>query len=174
MVPYVGQIMQIGCQFVPLGFLPCDGALYPISDYTILYALIGTTYGGDGASTFAVPNLIGRVAIHAGKAASGNVYGLGQWGGTADVTLTAQQIPTHGHTLNVVTGNGTGTGTPGSQAYIADEVDRSDAYASSTGSQITMDGSIASGGGSEPHSNMQPVVANLFCIAYVGIFPNQT
>ena len=172
MDPYVGQIIQIGCGFAPQGFLPCDGTLFPISDFDALFTLIGTTYGGDGVTTFAVPDLTGRVPIHAGRAPSGTPYNLGQTGGTAGVMLTVQQIPAHGHSLNVVTGKGSGTATPSAQACVADEIDRKDAYSATTGSLTTMNGSIAPTGGSNAHNNMQPVVANLFCIAYIGLYPS--
>lgn len=171
MNPYVGQILQFCFGYAPEGFLACDGSLVSISQYDALYSVIGTTYGGDGNTTFALPNLIGRAPISQGVSPSGTSYVLGQTGGTASVTLNSQQLPSHGHQLNVVTGNSGGTGTPGSQVFVADEVGRNDAYAPGTSSLITMNGSVGSYGGNGPHSNVQPVLAILFCIAWSGIYP---
>src|SRR3954453_6845221 len=96
--PYIGEIRLFGGNFAPAGWAFCDGSTLPISEYDTLFNLIGTTYGGDGQETFALPDLRGRVPVHQGTA-SGPTFQLGESGGTESVTLTAQQIPAHSHSL---------------------------------------------------------------------------
>ena len=103
--PYVGQIMCTGFNFNPVGWLPCDGSLLDISQYSTLFNLIGTTYGGDGQSTFAVPDLRGRAPMHIGSN-GGNAHTIGEVGGTEKVQLNTNQIPSHTHGVNEVNANG--------------------------------------------------------------------
>src|SRR5271167_3040206 len=97
--PYVGEIRMFGGNFAPAGWMTCDGQLLPISEYETLFNLIGTTYGGDGQSTFALPDLHGRVPVHMGTSFAGGTYTLAQTGGQQNVTLTTQQLPSHNHQL---------------------------------------------------------------------------
>src|SRR4051794_30703113 len=97
--PYVGEIRIIAGNFAPAGWMFCDGSLLPISENDTLFQLIGTTYGGDGQVTFALPDLRGRVPIHMGSAATGTTYNLGEMAGVEEVTLTTQQLPAHTHAL---------------------------------------------------------------------------
>lgn len=168
--PYVGEIRMFGGNFPPAGWMFCDGQLLPISENDTLFNLIGTTYGGDGLSTFALPNLQSRIPIHQGTLA-GNTYIIGETGGTEDVALSAQHIPNHTHPLLGSTANG-------SQASPKNNV-----LASSTGTQpyagfpVDTDmapTSISPAGGSQPHSNMQPYLCVSFIISLFGIYPSQT
>src|SRR5580698_8965242 len=97
--PYVGEIRMFGGNFAPFGWLFCDGSLVSIADYDVLYNLIGTTYGGNGQTTFGLPNLSSRIPIHAGQSQGTQLYQLGQTGGVETVTLNTNQIPAHAHTL---------------------------------------------------------------------------
>lgn len=171
---FVGQILQFGGNFVPVGYLPCDGRLVSISDYMELFNLIATTYGGDGQTTFGLPNLVGRVMIGAGAAASGTRYTVGQTGGAATVTLNATQSPSHGHALNVVNSGGSGTGQPGSTTYVASQTSNSQhsAYLAATPT-TTMGNSTSASGASQPHNNMQPVLPVIYGIAVYGVYPTQ-
>jgi microcystin-dependent protein len=163
--PYIGEIRLFAGNFAPVGWLFCDGTTLPISQYDVLFNLIGTTYGGDGQTTFALPDLRGRVPLH--QASSG--YTLGQQGGVETVTLIAQQMPQHTHTLQAT--NTTGTqGNPGGnllansqgpQPYIQENPDGN------------LNGqAISSSGGSQPHENMQSFLCINFIIATEGIFPS--
>ncbi|MDT4952498.1 MAG: hypothetical protein QOJ02_636 [Acidobacteriota bacterium] len=164
--PYVGEIRMFGGSFAPAGWMFCSGQLLPISENETLFNLIGTTYGGDGQSTFALPDLQSRVPIHFGGG-----FILAETGGAESVTLTTQQIPTHSHPFVATQGPGNQTSPEGSlvsnspsvQIYIADAPDS------------TMN-PAASGpdGGSQPHDNLQPYLAISFIISLFGIFPSQT
>jgi microcystin-dependent protein len=170
--PYVGEIRMFGGNFAPAGWMTCDGQLIPISENDTLFSLIGTTYGGDGQSTFALPNLHGRVPVHQGQGPGiGQNYTLAQTGGVPSVTLNTNQIPIHSHAMLCTTniagqqspsGNVLGQSTL-AQMYIAD----------STDSNLAAN-SIGPAGGSQPHDNMQPFLAITFIISLFGIFPSQT
>jgi microcystin-dependent protein len=163
--PYVGELRMFAGNFAPLGWQFCDGSLLSISENETLFQLIGTTYGGDGESTFAVPDLRGRIPLH-----QGNGFSLAETGGVETITLTASQIPSHSHTVqatNAVANKTSPTGnhlaTIGSNfLYLADAVTDD---TSST---------IASAGGSQAHSNMQPYLCLSLIISLFGIFPSQT
>ena len=169
--PYVGEIRMFGGNFAPAGWMFCAGQLLPISENETLFNLIGTTYGGDGQSTFALPDLRGRIPIHMGTG-GGATYVLAENGGVESVTLTAQQIPTHSHpflasadpanTLNAQnnTLSATATATPYVQGFPA-----TTPLAGQT---------IAPVGGSQPHTNFQPYLCISFIISLFGIFPSQT
>jgi microcystin-dependent protein len=167
--PYIGEIRMFGGNFPPAGWVFCEGQLLPISENDALFVLIGTTYGGDGESTFGVPNLQGRVPMHAGTGQDGITYTLGEQAGVEQVTLTVQQIPIHTHAAIASTslassqtpgGNVPATGT--GQIYT------------SASSPIQMNTqSISPVGGSQPHENMQPYLAINFIMSLFGIFPPQ-
>jgi microcystin-dependent protein len=168
--PYVGEIRMFGGSFAPVGWMFCDGQLLPISENETLFQLIGTTYGGDGESTFQLPNLQSRVPIHMGTNA-GQTFILAENGGVESVTLTTQQIPIHTHPLLGSTGNG-------AQANPANNVLASSTlvkpYAGETASAAMAATSISPVGGSQPHDNLQPYLCITFIISLFGIFPSPT
>jgi Microcystin-dependent protein len=164
--PYVGEIRMFGGNFAPAGWMFCEGQLLPISEYETLFNLIGTTYGGDGQSTFALPDLRGRLPIH-----FGNGFTLGETGGVEEVTLTASQIPAHSHPALVSSdaGNSSSTGVvlaSGQEKLVFSN----DATALVTASSA----SIGSVGGSQPHNNFMPYLCVDYIISLFGIFPSQT
>jgi len=163
-LPYVGEIRMFAGTFAPAGWMDCDGQLLPISGNETLFQLIGTTYGGDGQSTFALPDLRGRVPVHVG---AGIV--LGEQAGVESVTLTAQQIPahTHGHSASAspasTTGNPTGLTADAGTTLI---------YGADAPSIPLNAAAISTVGGSQPHDNMAPFLAVSYIISMFGIFPS--
>ena len=164
--PYVGEIRMFAGNFPPNGWMFCEGQLLPISEYDILFNLIGPTYGGDGQSTFALPDLRGRVPIHMGNGVS-----LAETGGVENVTLTTQQIPTHNHAL---LGSSAVANDPNPQNNVLGESSALSMYQSSTPTTPMAPQSIGSVGGSQPHYNFQPYLCVDFIISLFGIFPSQT
>src|SRR5579859_4038569 len=162
--PYVGEIRMFGGNFAPAGWMFCDGQLLPISEYETLFNLIGTTYGGDGQSTFALPDLRGRLPIHMG---SGFVQA--QNGGVESVTLSTNQIPAHTHPVLATTNPNTGS-LPGGN-YLASGPDIYDQNKPGT---ATMAPALSNVGGSQPHSNFQPYLCVSFILSLFGVFPSQT
>ena len=164
--PYVGEIRMFGGNFPPRGWLFCEGQLLDISLNETLFQLIGTTYGGDGLTTFALPDLRGRLPVH-----MGGTFVLAQKGGVESVTLTVQQIPVHTHPAQASSNNATTANaggnvlatTPTYTPYIAANVNTAMAASS-----------IAPAGGSQPHDNLQPFLCVNFIISLFGIFPSQT
>ncbi len=163
--PYVGEIRMFAGNFAPAGWMFCEGQLLPISENETLFQLIGTTYGGDGESTFALPDLRGRIPIH-----QGNGFILAETGGAEEITLTVNQIPAHSHPLLANNANAT-TNTPTANAL---SIAQGDVY--TTGfTPINMNANtIGSTGGSQPHSNLQPFLCVNFIISLFGIFPSPT
>lgn len=162
--PYVGEIRMFGGNFPPQGWEFCEGQLLPIAEYETLFVLIGTTYGGDGESTFALPDLRGRVPVHQGNGAT-----LADRGGLESVTLTVNQIPAHSHPLLASTGPGN-SNTPGGN--VTGESAAVKLYVSEAPSADFHPQALASTGGSQPHNNMQPFLCISFIISLFGIFPN--
>jgi microcystin-dependent protein len=163
--PYVGEIRMFAGNFAIAGWMFCEGQLLPISEYETLFNLIGTTYGGDGQNTFALPDLRGRVPIHFGSG-----FTLAETGGVETVTLTSSQTPSHAHPLIAAD-------TPGSHGTAKDGLlARGGAYhqAGVEMPQLMAANSIASTGGSQPHNNFQPYLCVDFIISLYGIFPSQT
>jgi microcystin-dependent protein len=161
--PYVGEIRMVGFNFAPVGWELCNGQLLDISEYSTLFELIGTTYGGDGKTTYALPNLQGRVPIH-----QGSDFEIGELAGSETVTLDLAEIPAHSHQLNAQTG-------AGNQQTPADGVWASSALKQfSTGSPTTsMDAVLQPSGGDQPHNNMPAFQCTSFIISLFGIFPSQ-
>ncbi|UOQ55655.1 tail fiber protein [Hymenobacter cellulosivorans] len=156
--------------FVPKGYARCDGQLLPISQNTALFALLGTTYGGDGKSTFALPNFNGCVAVGAGQGPGLSNYELGQTGGSATVALLDTELPAHQHTVALTYSTELGTlGSP-ENAYLASNGSGEPQYAA------TDTGYMASRatGTAAPHNNMQPYLTLVYCIAVQGIFPQRS
>jgi microcystin-dependent protein len=169
--PYVGEIRMFGGNFAPLNWAFCDGSLQSIADNTALFQLIGTTYGGDGQSTFALPDLRSRVPVHMGTGPGLSTYVLGQKSGTESVTLTLNQLPNHTHALNATTAAAT-TPTPSGSVVLGDNAGMK-LYTSKAPSAAT--GMVAAtAGGSQPHNNIMPYQAITFIISLFGIFPSQT
>jgi microcystin-dependent protein len=152
--------------------MTCDGQLLPISNYSTLFNLIGTTYGGDGQSTFALPKLTGRVPVHVGtNPGTGTNYVLGQVAGVQSVTLTVQQMPSHSHSVLADNNNAnTNQTTPSTNVY-GNATPTSLYSASSSGLNAMM--TLPSQGGSQPHDNMQPYLAVTFIISLFGVYPSQ-
>lgn len=163
----VGEIRLLPYQWVPAGWVPCDGQVYPIAQYQALYNVIGATYGGDGKRTFAVPNLQERVPIGAGaQDGVGPTYKLGQTGGTESVTLNDATMPAHSHTMtgSMLVG---GTDEPVGN-HFAKPFGGASLYRSSGTTVPLGAGPLPSIGNGHPHSNMMPVLAVQFCIAVTG------
>lgn len=174
--PYIGEIRMFafGSRGAPQNWQACDGSLLAISEYDALFALIGTTYGGDGQVTFAVPDLRGRLPIHQGQGPGLSNYVIGQRSGTETVTLTQLQMPAHTHTAIATTATAN-TGTVGS-TVIPGTVNADTMYISDiTGlNPFTLAAqSVTASGGNQPHENCMPTLTVQFCIATFGIFPSQ-
>lgn len=167
---YIGRIRLVGFTFAPPGYLPCDGSLLAISQYDALFALIGTTYGGDGVSTFGLPDLRGRVPLHYGTGA-GQTYALGQMAGSETVTLVTGQLPAHPHPAGA--GGAAGTNNP-SNAVPGATLSTFPFYAPAGGAPVQMAG-VACGptGNNQPHDNMQPYLVATFMICVEGVFPTR-
>lgn len=161
--PYVGEIRMFGGNFAPAGWMFCEGQLLPISENETLFNLIGTTYGGDGQSTFALPDLRGRIPIH-----QGNGFILAETGGVEEVTLTVNQIPAHTHPF-IVTGNIGGGSAPGNTVLAQSSTVK--VYSAVAPSVAFGASSITPTGGSQPHTNFQPYLCVDFIISLFGIFP---
>ncbi len=164
--PYVGEIRMFAGNFAPAGWNFCDGSLLAISENETLFQLIGTTYGGDGESTFAVPDLRGRVPIHMGGG-----FILGEPGGVETVTLTVQQIPSHPHPLLASADTGT-TLNPGNNVVGATLT--ATPYFKAAPANPLLSQSVSSVGGNQPHENFQPYLCVDFIISLFGIFPSPT
>ena len=171
-MPYVGEIRMFAGNFPPNGWMFCEGQTLPISENEVLFQLIGTTYGGDGQSTFNLPNLASRVPIHMGTGPDGTTYQLGEMAGTEQETLTVQQIPNHTHPLTASTATGT-TPSPSGNVLAATAGGIALFYEGSTDGQLNAQ-AITPAGGSQPHENTQPFLCNNFIISLFGVFPQQT
>jgi microcystin-dependent protein len=167
--PFVAEIRVLPYTFAPKGWAWCNGQVLPISQNTALFALLGTYYGGDGKSTFALPNLEGSVPVGQGQSSTGTDYFLGQQAGEDSVTLLNSEIPVHTHQLNAVESDSVDR-QPGGN-YLAKGVGV-DLYGNNTDATTTMAPQmITPSGGSIPHNNMQPYLCVNFCIAMQGVFP---
>jgi microcystin-dependent protein len=169
--PYVGQITLFGGNFAPQNYAMCAGQTIPITQNEALFALIGTTYGGDGQTTYQLPDLRGRVPLHQGTASSGTTYVIGQVLGAESVTLTGPQIPAHTHTAQV-SPNGT-TDSPVGAFSATDPAGNVAQFFTGAANAQMNSAAIAGAGGGQPHNNIQPVLAVTFIIAMFGIFPSQ-
>jgi microcystin-dependent protein len=164
-LPYVGEIRMFAGNFPPSGWLFCEGQLLPISEYETLFILIGTSYGGDGQETFALPDLRGRLPIH-----QGGGFVLAQTGGVETVTLTANQIPNHTHAFLASTNTANSPNPANNYLAVSSQVD---AFFGDNPSVNMNANAVSNGGGSQPHSNMQPYLCVDFIISLYGIFPSQ-
>ncbi len=162
--PYVGEIRMFGGNFAPAGWMFCEGQLLPISENETLFQLIGTTYGGDGQSTFALPDLRGRIPIH-----QSNDFILAETGGAEEITLTVTQMPAHSHPLLGSTGNGA-QANPQNNVLASSTVVKP--YANENAIAGLAPTSIGTVGGSRAHTNFQPYLCINFIISLFGIFPS--
>ena len=176
---FIGQIKLFAGNFAPRDFAFCDGSILPISQYTALFSLLGTTYGGDGRSTFGLPNLDGRAPIHAGRGPGLTPRRIGERGGADTITLSSQQLPNHSHTWRVVGATSTAQA-PGGNALANTAYTRSGRSRTPVGTQAY---AIASNlvsietlqtiGGGNPHNNVQPRLAVTYIIALQGTYPSR-
>ena len=170
-LPFIGEIFMGGYNFAPRGYALCQGQILSISSNTALFSLLGTTYGGNGSTTFALPDLRGRVPMGWGQGPGLSPNSLGQASGTETVTLTINQIPVHTHQLNAVSEPGDGSSPQG--AYLANSGALDKEY-KSTGTTVAMNANaVNTAGGSQPHSNLQPYLVLNIYIALEGIFPSR-
>lgn len=164
--PYVGEIRMFAGNFAPAGWAFCEGQLLPIAENETLFQLIGTTYGGDGQSTFALPDLRGRLPIHQGSG-----FILAETGGAEEVVLTTSQIPAHSHPLLVSTDPATTTSPAGN--VLGTPATATPYFVGAPGTALNAQ-AITSTGGSQPHTNFQPYLCVNFIISLFGIFPSPT
>lgn len=162
--PYVGEIRMFAGNFAPVGWMFCDGQLLAISENETLFQLIGTTYGGDGQSTFALPDLRGRVPVHQGSG-----YQLAQKGGAETVTLTVNQLPAHTHPMRASTSAANQSSPTGN---VVAQSTAADLYVEDTATIGLASDAITSAGGSQPHENLQPCLGITYIISLYGIFPS--
>jgi microcystin-dependent protein len=170
MPPYVGEIRMFAGNFGPNGWMLCQGQLLPISEYETLFQLIGTTYGGDGFETFALPNLQSRVPIHQGTGAGLSTKTIGEQAGVETVTLTTQQIPNHTHAMIV---DGSLANQPSPQNGFMAQPSQTLVYKPGAPTSALNPNAISPIGGSQPHENMQPYLVINYIISLYGVFPSQ-
>jgi microcystin-dependent protein len=168
--PFVGEIRMVGFNFAPRGWAQCNGQLMPISQNTALFSLLGTFYGGDGKSTFALPNLEGSAPMNQGQGPGLTDRSLGEIGGSPSVTVLNLEMPVHTH-LSMTNGEGATSANP--QGMIWTDVSnlKSPPYGPPNNLTLMNPIALSLNGGSQPHNNMQPFLVNNFIIALQGIFP---
>jgi microcystin-dependent protein len=162
--PYMSEIRLMSFNFAPKNWALCNGQLLPINQNQALFSLLGTTYGGNGQTTFALPNLQGRVPLHMGSA-----FVLGELGGEQAHTLLVSEMPQHFHSINVSTSTSGGIDNPAGNFLGG----ANNLYHAPVAQDVMSPGTIGNAGGSQPHNNMQPYLTLSFCIALQGVFPSQ-
>jgi microcystin-dependent protein len=167
--PFVAEIRIFAFNFAPKGWAFCDGQLLPISQNTALFSLLGTTYGGDGKSNFALPDMQGNAPMHPGQGPSLSLHDLGETGGSETVTLLQSEIPAHSHNVMANTAPAD-TNAPGPTFVLAQSTG-TNAYSSQASNAILSFNTLVPAGGDQPHNNMQPYLTLNFCIAMQGVFP---
>ncbi|WP_121353953.1 phage tail protein [Flavisolibacter nicotianae] len=174
MDPFVAEIRIFPFNFAPKGWAWCDGQLLPLSQNTALFSLLGTTYGGDGKSNFALPDLQGRAPMHPGQGPGLSLHDLGETGGSDAVTLLQTEIPSHSHTIRANGGDGVSP-SPTNNVSSGPGADR-DLFWYKEGTPNAAMNPLSSGvaGGSQPHNNLMPYLTFYFCIALQGVFPPRT
>lgn len=171
--PFVGEIRLVAFSFAPAGWMSCQGQILPISEFDVLFNLIGTTYGGDGQSTFNLPDLQGRTPVHQGQGSGLSPYTIGEQAGVESVTLTTSQIPSHNHPLRASTNagsvnNASGAGS-GGVLGSGQPIYSQDAPSVALSARM-----MPSAGGSQPHDNLQPFLVLNWIISMFGVFPSPT
>jgi microcystin-dependent protein len=171
--PFLGQLMLVGFNFAPTGWFLAQGQILPISQYTALFSLLGTYYGGNGTSNFALPNMQGNVPVGAGQGAGLSQYVQGETGGSSTVTLLASETPNHNHTCMAKSALSDATSPIG--ASLADSKSGS-IYNSTTTplTQMAQNALSIFNGGSQPHENMMPYLGMYWIIAFQGVFPSRS
>lgn len=169
--PYVGEIRMFAGNFAPAGWMLCEGQLLPISEYETLFNLIGTTYGGDGQSTYALPDLRGRVPVHQGQGPGLAPWTIGQTGGAETVSLTEATTPTHRHVMQASTHAGSTNAGP---ADVIGAPPSTNIWGTGTPDQLLADAAVGNQTGGMPHDNMGPSLGLNFIISLYGIFPSQS
>jgi microcystin-dependent protein len=172
--PYVGEIRLFPYTFAPLNWQLCDGSLLSISGNETLYTLLGTTYGGDGVSTFGVPDLRGRVPVHQGTGTGLTTRVIGQMAGTESVTVLSTQLPAHTHPFMAATSIASANAPSNTVELGGLGTDTMYSSASSTAAVALASTTISQVGGNQPHDNLMPTLTASFCIALYGIFPSQS
>lgn len=173
MDPFLGEILMFAGNFAPRGWALCDGQLLPISQYSALFSILGTTYGGDGRTTFALPDLRGRTPVHAGNGPGLSDRRLGTKGGSETNVLNSAQLPSHSHGL-YASSNGPDVKNPGGAFLPTPGRSGEDTYAASVGTATPMGTSIGNTGANHPVNNMQPFTTVNYIIALQGVFPSRS
>ncbi len=169
--PFVAEIRIFPFNFPPKGWAFCDGQILPLSQNTALFSLLGTTYGGDGKSNFALPNLQGLSPMHPGQGPGLSLHDLGETGGSDTVTLLESEIPAHSHSVNASSSGGS-SNDPTNNVWAATLIGRQGQNSYSNTGGTTMSGTaIGPAGGDQPHNNLQPYLTLNFCIALQGVYP---
>jgi microcystin-dependent protein len=168
--PFVAEIRIFPFNFAPKGWAWCDGQLMPLSQNTALFSLLGTTYGGNGKSNFALPDLQGRAPMHPGQGPGLSLHDLGETGGSETVTLLESEIPAHSHALRASSDDGD-LKAPASTRVLARSTNGFLYQNSTSGLQSMSTQALAPAGGDAPHNNLQPYLTFYFCIALQGVFP---
>jgi len=173
--PFVAEIRIFPFNFPPTGWAFCNGQLLPISQNTALFSLLGTTYGGDGKSNFALPNLQGSAPMHPGQGPGLSLHDLGETGGSPTVTLLESELPSHSHTVGCNSGAGS-QGSPAGGIWAASSGGRTPppSYSDATPNVQMSSSALGVTGGNQPHNNMQPYLTLNFCIALQGVYPPRT
>jgi microcystin-dependent protein len=174
--PFIGQITVFPYDFAPEGWADCAGQLLPIQQNVALFSLLGTTYGGNGSTNFALPNLSGRVPVSQGQAAGGSNYSLGAAGGGETVALTQATLPAHSHALNATTAEATTTAPAGALFATAltaagRQQNKGNIYNAAAPATALAPNAITAAGSSQPHNNLQPSLVLRYCIALQGVYP---
>lgn len=171
--PFVAEIRIFPFNFAPRGWAWCDGQLLPLSQNTALFSLLGTTYGGNGQSNFALPDLQGRTPMHPGQGPGLSLHDLGETGGTETVSLLQSEIPSHSHALMAQNNPLGSTAVPAGNTFTRPA--SGNLYDGTSLSNVAMsDSAITPAGGDQPHNNMMPYLTFYFCIALQGVFPPRT
>ncbi|GAA1544000.1 phage tail protein [Nocardioides humi] len=169
--PFVAEIRIFPFNFAPRGWAWCDGQLLPLSQNTALFSLLGTTYGGNGQSNFALPDLHGRAPMHPGQGPGLSLHDLGETGGSETVTLLESEIPSHTHPLRANTDGVADTSAPSAAAAFAPSSGGTLYQSTATGGEYLAAEALSPAGSSQPHNNMQPYLTFYFCIALQGVYP---
>lgn len=179
MDPFVAEIRIFPFNFAPKGWAFCDGQLLPLSQNTALFSLLGTTYGGDGKSNFALPNMQGNAPMHPGQGPGLSLHDLGETGGSDTVSLLESEIPSHNHNLQANSGNAT-TPTPTGGIFAAGDWAQApntgnvNVYNTAAPNTVLSGNALAPAGGDQPHNNLMPYLTLNFCIALQGVYPPRT
>lgn len=170
--PFVAEIRIFGFNFAPTGWAQCNGQILPISQNTALFSLLGTVYGGNGQSTFALPNMQGNAPMHPGQGPGLSLHDLGETGGSETVTLQQTEIPAHNHNIATHNLDAGGLQNPGPTVILAKSA-QGNAYQTTTNASLTQLAfqALTPTGGGLPHNNLQPYLVLNFCIALQGVFP---